>query len=203
MRLYCMSIIVLLLFFNCNSDIDVETAEMKPPLTDVLTLELTIGDKDLPDEFLLVKPRYTVIGGTGDIYILDEDRIKVYDEKGIPKTIIGRPGKGPGEFDNPKNPMVSEDGLITVIDDKGANLFSAEFDYLTTHYIRYNTKYDELLDKNGWKSMELDRAICITEDERIIATQTLPLEPDSYYIYHNVLLYEKGDSVYNVETYHS
>ncbi|KPK95689.1 hypothetical protein AMJ80_04135 [bacterium SM23_31] len=173
---------IFLLFFNCTSDVEFQTAEIQPPLTDVLTLELSFGDEKTidKDEFLLVKPRYTVTGGMGNMYILDEDRIKVYDEKGIPKAIIGRPGKGPGEFENPRNPVVSEDGLLTVIDNKGANLFSAEFNYLTTHYIKYNTKYDELLDKNGWKLMELDKAIFITEDERIIATQTLPLEPEDY-----------------------
>ena len=45
MRLFRISILVFLLFFYCGSDVDVRPVEMPPPLTDVLTLELSFGDE--------------------------------------------------------------------------------------------------------------------------------------------------------------
>ena len=44
------------LLLNCNPESDVTTSGTEP-LTDVLTLELSFGDKDLPDEYLLANPR--------------------------------------------------------------------------------------------------------------------------------------------------
>lgn len=141
--------IAFLLFFNCGSDFEFQTAEMppdiadaltldqtsemQPPLTDVLTFELSFGAEDLPDEYLLAMisisllVHYVVtVDNENNVYVFDENRLKVYDENGKPKAIIGGPGEGPGEFlptfFNRAMPTVGPNGYITVFN-FGLNTF--------------------------------------------------------------------------------
>ncbi|KPK89290.1 hypothetical protein AMJ80_09990 [bacterium SM23_31] len=111
----CLSIFIS--FFNCNSDVDVQTTEIQPLLTDVLTLELSIGEiSGLKDDFILVNPQYLDVNFAGDILVLDESRIKVYEKSGKGKKIVGRPGQGPGEFETGPLFFLSPEGFVTVVD---------------------------------------------------------------------------------------
>ena len=85
------------ILLNCNSGSDVTTSGTEP-LTDVLTLELSFGDKDLPDEYLLANPRGIAVNDEGDVFVTDEDRVKVFGDDGKEKAIIGRNGRGQESF---------------------------------------------------------------------------------------------------------
>ncbi|MCH8286728.1 hypothetical protein IIB79_09420, partial [candidate division KSB1 bacterium] len=71
MRILFLCAAISALLYNCNSDpgLDVSSSE---PLTDVLTLELSFGDKDLPDEYLLANPTGITVNEKGEILISDE-----------------------------------------------------------------------------------------------------------------------------------
>ena len=47
------------------------------PLENVLTLELSFGDKNLPDEYLLANPYAVVVAKNNDIIVFDESRLKI------------------------------------------------------------------------------------------------------------------------------
>lgn len=151
MRLFCISILVFLLFFYCGSDVDVQTVEIEP-LTDVLTLELSFGDEKTIDknEFLIAQPRYIQVNDSGDIYVYDEDRIKVYDEKGQAMNIIGGPGEGPGEFGIFfRDLSLSSSGYLLVQERSSYSLFSPEHKFIEERQLRTLPYYNSL--KNDYK----------------------------------------------------
>ncbi len=84
------------------------------PLTDVLTLDFTFGDENLPDEFLLARPTGIVVLNNGDILVTDENRMKIFTSNGKSKNILGREGYGPGEFKNNGRPYLSYEGFLAV-----------------------------------------------------------------------------------------
>lgn len=118
--------LLIFLFIYCGTETDVGTFEQPTPLTDVLTLEMTIGSEKLPDKYLLVHPSEVCVNNDGDIYIADEKKIKVFDYSGKPKTILGGPGQGPGEF-GPESVSfsftISPQGYITEMHKQMINIF--------------------------------------------------------------------------------
>jgi hypothetical protein len=101
-------------------------------LDNVFTLELAFGDKDLPDEYLLVRPFGVVINTNGDIIISDEARLKIYNTNGKPKRIVSRKGQGPGEFSATPFIYISEDGYLSAYD-RGRpilNIFSLDYKFI-------------------------------------------------------------------------
>ncbi|KPK92248.1 hypothetical protein AMJ80_06760, partial [bacterium SM23_31] len=133
-------------------------------LTDVLTLEMTIGGEDDPhkDEFLLVSPKLMDVSYEGDILIPDEGKIKVYDDKGNEKTIIGRIGQGPAEFKLLHSPFLSPTGYLIVADVSGRkwssfhysgdsklvhsyNLFSPDYSFIEKRRFDNSLRIDDYL----------------------------------------------------------
>jgi hypothetical protein len=106
--------------------------QSKNIIENVFTLELKFGDKDLPEEYLLVRPRGPVIALNGDIIVADESKLKIFDSNGKPKKIVGREGQGPGEFGQTIIPYCSEDGYITVNDVlyKKIHIFSPDYKFI-------------------------------------------------------------------------
>jgi|GEM_PF-1753701 len=54
----------------------------------------------------------------GDVYVLDKDASKVFvfDSSGTPKRDFGKPGSGPGQFDEPQGIALSPHGRVLVAD---------------------------------------------------------------------------------------
>ena len=91
-----------------------------------LTLELTLGgtnDKNT-DEFLLAEPEYLDVSYNGDIFIMDENIIKVFNDNGEPKTIVGGIGEGPGEYNERSSFFLAPNGSIAVLDALGSSWVS-------------------------------------------------------------------------------
>ncbi|MFC1555280.1 6-bladed beta-propeller, partial [candidate division KSB1 bacterium] len=94
-------LLIVVLLFSCGSDKTVEYAVESNVIEKAFTLELEFGVDNLPDEFLIVRPQGIALTNSGDIIVLDESRLKVFDNNGNPKLIFGRQGQGPGEFESP------------------------------------------------------------------------------------------------------
>ena len=132
MKYLTFPIMLFILLFNCSSDVDVQTEEVEPALTDVLTLELSFGDEKTitKDEFLLVYPLSIEVNREGDIYVSDERIVKVYNIDGEEKAIIGSIGQGPGEFKYAGGLSISSTGFVTVNDIDGANIFDEHHNFI-------------------------------------------------------------------------
>ncbi|MFC1477054.1 hypothetical protein ACFL6L_01150 [candidate division KSB1 bacterium] len=125
-RLIRFSVVSLFLLSTASVYADLAAAqilevELKEP-------ELVFGAEFLPDEFLVVE--MGTRPGQGDlavdeknnVYLYDEERIKVYDKNGKAKAIISGPGQGPGEFVNVglnfwgRHITIGPEGYVTVLD---------------------------------------------------------------------------------------
>jgi len=200
-----MSIIVLLLFFNCSSDVDVKTAEMELPLTDVLTLELTFGAENIQDEYLIANPIGIAVNSEDDIFVTDEHRIKVFDKYGKEKRIIGRKGQGPGEFQLQymSKPLISPNGFLSVKDKKGINVFLPDFKYFETVKMLNNAKYDNILTKNAFRSINVVRGLYLNKSTKILEGSAFVEEVKDLYPRYNLLLFEDESMVYEITKYNS
>ena len=146
--------ITFLIFFNCSTDVEFQTAEIPPALSDVCTLELTFGDEEglLKDEFLLAIPSGIAVNDQNDILVVDENYVKVYDENGIGKTIFGGRGQGPGEFQRAVRIWISPEGYITVFGGRtltNAHYFRPDYSFINRVDYWLYKPYRTLLDLNS------------------------------------------------------
>ena len=125
----------------------------KTILNNVLTFELSLGDKNLPSEYLLAVPYAFVIANNNDVIVFDESKLKIYDAKGKPKQIVGGPGQGPGEFLKYAEPFYSEDGYLTVINIAtpfpSYNLFGPDYKFIEQKNIETSEVYKKF--QNNFK----------------------------------------------------
>jgi len=201
----CLSLF--LLIFNCSSEIDIQTAEMQPPLTDVLTLELTIGGENdaHKEEYLLEQPQGITVNNEGDIFIGDESRIKVFDKDGNEKMIIGRSGQGPGEFVRYPEPVFNPTGQLLVMDSNGFNIYDQNFNFIEKKDIRTNQRYKNLAVQHGWTGMSAEYVILLNKTEKLIlgsGVESLREKNEVFLLYlYNNLIIEKPDTLIEIATY--
>ena len=200
MKLYSLSILVLLLFFKCSTDVDVQTAEMQQPLTDVCTLELTFGnnEENLPSEYLLISPSSITVSDNNDIFVEDETSIKVYNSNGRPKTIIGGKGEGPGEFSNIFGISIGPSGILLVREEQYSSIFTPDYKFISKIDFRYSRLRASIQEEYKWESINLSEVLYLSEDGRIAlirgGTHLYNSDPSHYY----VLIHEKHDSLKSI-----
>ncbi len=122
------NVILFIIFFFITTPISAQENEI---LTDILTLELSFGDKDLSDEYLLAQPWKVAVTDNGNIVVCDEVCLKVFDKNGKPLRIVDRKGQGPGEFETLGNLYISPRGFLSVFASRNYhNIFYLNFNYL-------------------------------------------------------------------------
>ena len=84
----------------------------------VLDIDISIGLLEGDEKYMFVRPRDFCVSDNGTIYILDAGAncIKVYDAKGYNIQLIGKKGKGPGEFLKPISMTIDKNENIYVVD---------------------------------------------------------------------------------------
>jgi len=198
-------IIAYLLFFNCSSDFDIQTEGMPPPLADVLTLELSFGDEKTidKDEFLFAQPMGITVNDSGDIFVVDENSVKVYDNNGKEKMIIGRPGQGPGEFLNAGNPIITQSGYLTVTDIGifGFSVFGPDYKFIYQLNSRTNPRYRRLAQDNEWSSIGVNRAYTLSENYSIVFVAGFEPKREAVEYRSSLLVYDKGDTLIEIARY--
>ena len=173
--------------------------QSKPILENVFTLELKFGDKDVPDEFLLVRPVVGIgIALNGDIIVSDESKLKVFDTSGKPKKIVGRKGQGPGEFERDPLPIIIENGNICAIDigRYRYNLFSSNYSLIETKNLQNDPLFNKYAQEKGWGTLFYNFVYPYSREEIYIYTQASDLgrtgeERKNY----NVILYQNGEKI--------
>ena len=190
-------IIAYLLLLNCSSDVDVQTAEMPTPLTDVLTLELTFGAEGLQDEYLLARPQGIQVNDAGDIYVNDEMRIKIFDKNGKEKAVIGGPGEGPGEFGTRFQGCyvyLSPTEYITEIHAGIINVFKPDYSLVSMTNFSFSKTRAFLLNEFSLSTMGLHKVISIDEQERLFTGESND---------HFFLVHEKEADITTIAQYES
>ncbi|MFC1553941.1 hypothetical protein ACFL7D_04835 [candidate division KSB1 bacterium] len=186
---------VLLLFSCNNSDETAEYTVDSEVFEDALKLELEFGTENLPDEYLLARPRGIQVNDKNEVLVLDEDRIKVYDENGKPVKMFGRSGEGPGDFDNPFNLRISANGYITVRNSRGSRnilLFSPEGFFIRQKSSQRIEALENLLTERNFRYIwPQGIVIALNESESIFQidpseiSESLTSENDIFLIYES------------------
>jgi hypothetical protein len=92
--------------------------------TAYLEAEVSIGQLEGPDEYLIGDPRSIAVGPDGTLYVLDIQVpvLMAYAPDGTHERNIGRQGGGPGEYENPDGMAALPDGRLLVRDPGGARI---------------------------------------------------------------------------------
>ena len=197
----CMSIFIP--FFNCSSDVEFPT-DVTPPLTDVLTLELTFGDEKtiVKNEFLIARPRDIAVGRNGDILVVDEVRIKVFDKNGKEKKILGRPGEGPDEFQRPYYIDIGPTGMISAMDGASFNLYSPDYEFLDKVNIRANPNFTSFTSEQFYKSASPHRVVELPDNRRVIYAWSGRIRRETPYAgVMDLLLFQNNESFTTITEY--
>ena len=197
MNYYKLMLLLSLFVFQCGLQTEKGYVEHRELLSNVFTFELEFGADNLPDEFLIVRPWAPDANDSGDVFVSDESRIKVYDKNGKAKMIIGRPGQGPGEFPAlVTQPKISPTGYLTVNENTGFSVFSPEYKFIKRVVNRQGIRerYSELLKREGWSPL-INTSGTLSLDENIHVYKGLLVS-------NNIpLIYENKDSLYVIEDY--
>lgn len=175
-----------------------------PFVDNALRLELSFGDEGLPEEFLLADPKGLAVKDNGDILVADEHNIKIYDAGGAPKEQLGGQGQGPGEFQEPSDPLIGPAGFFTV-----GNAFSQFNLYRpdNTFMTRYNGSADPLLRdyclEEGLTFSYVMRMYTLDEDRRIYYVFGRNQDLPGKFPVFKYLLYSDGNSFEELVKHHS
>jgi hypothetical protein len=135
----------------------------------VLTLEMRLDDSNTDGEFELVNPDGIAVDAAGNIYVADEYTMKVFDPTGQPIALVGRKGKGPGEFDAPMRPTIGPRGHLTVQDVLWeCNIYSADHEFIRRTRYRSDRPTKEYIQEKGFTFTMLNRVVSLGPRLRVI-----------------------------------
>ncbi|MCH7782754.1 hypothetical protein IID62_06760 [candidate division KSB1 bacterium] len=159
-RLVLLVFVILVNVIECAQE-----TESTKLFTDVLTLEMSFGDKDLQDEYLLANPRSVAVNSRNDIYVIDERRIKVFDETGKEKVILGNPGQGPGEFTGDGIITINSRGYFSVSNGGSFNYYDDQNNFINQVTQSNDNKLNKYLSENQIARSNLSKVFAFNEKE--------------------------------------
>jgi hypothetical protein len=140
-------------------------------LDNIFTFELKFGAENLPNEYLLAKPTDCIAADNGDIIVADEYKLKIFDNNGNPKKILGGYGQGPGEFAYssisidltfPKNSMLA--GLQSNI----YNLYTPDYSFIEKKNLQQSSYKDEIQNKFNLTNVFFYMVCCYSKNELLL-----------------------------------
>lgn len=145
--------IMVALFLNCNSDsynrVQSSANYNTPYESDLLSFEMSFASElsGTKDDFLLIGPPFDLyVKNNEDILLIDENKIKVYNKLGKGIKLIGRRGKGPGEFGfSPELFLGPKEYMVVLDNDNIYNLYSSDYTFIEKKRFQNNQKFIDYL----------------------------------------------------------
>ena len=209
MRSSYLFIISLLFFLQCGSDSDYLqediSEKIEPYKGEFLSLEIAFGSEKYgtKDEFLLVDPLPSpfqlLVNNNGDILLVDESRIKIYEKNGIGKKILGRPGYGPGEFEDSPDIFLGPTGyLLALTSPKSTftfyNLYDPDYNFIEKIRIQNNQRILDYVQSKvpDIKSYYVDQIIPLNKKEKLYKIEYMNIQEQKKMI---SVFYENNDGI--------
>ncbi|MEE8603945.1 MAG: 6-bladed beta-propeller [Candidatus Aminicenantaceae bacterium] len=150
-------------------------------------LQLTLirewsGEDEVDENKIFSEPKDVAISKEGEIYILDENRIQIFDKSGNYLRAIGRGGRGPGDLLNPIFLEIDKQNNLVIVekDNHRIQISSSKGDYLGSFLLRDN----------------LPGQVATTKKSEILMLNRIPTTKPSplwfYYDYQGQILREGG-----------
>jgi len=163
-------------------------------IKDPLTLVLTFGAENLPEEYLIasegINKNSFAVDNNNKIYLFEEFKIKVYDSNGKALAIIGRKGEGPGEFSIRNGSIaVGPTGFITASRSNIAYVYNVFFP--NYKFLKVSRKEPPKIENESFIK-EYTEVVSINENEDITLTCRRRKSQDIYYLYTYDLEYWKN-----------
>ena len=188
-------------FTGCGAGSELEIAEIQPPLTDILTFELSFGDAGTQDEFLLARPYSFVVNSRDEILVVDEDYVKVFDSNGTGLTRFGGNGNGPGEFNRVRSILLSPDDYISVSGALMANYFKPDFSYIDRINFRNERPFKEILELNDLIFQRPEFVFNISETEHVYTIGAMDKDRNNRDHSEILLFYDSQDTIITLARY--
>ncbi|KPK87207.1 hypothetical protein AMJ80_12260, partial [bacterium SM23_31] len=133
----------------------------------------------------------------GDIFVTDEKRVKVFYKNGKEKRIIGRPGQGPGEFLSAQNPVLNNEGILSVRNKTEFSIFNKNFSFSKNIDIRFDPRYNVFKDDRP-SSLTENKLLVLNQDEWIVNfTLSLLVNRMNQHII-TVLVFDNGKNLHTL-----
>ena len=188
-------LIIFLIFIYCGSESQSDISALQENTTGQLVLELTFGDKELPDEFLLANPSGLAVRDNGDILVTDEGVVKVCDKNGKNKEIIGKKGEGPDEFLSTGVPTIGPTGLLGIIDRNTINIYSKDNEYVDRIDLLINPNYKNLYEKSKIRMFPLYSSVILDDRRKLVNFSAFETSDRSQYPMFDFLVMDHSDSI--------
>lgn len=203
MRLTSKFLLLILLFLYCSSEPKLDIYQPHDVLTDVFEFELSFGAEGIKDEYLLAQPKDIAVNINGDIYVADEERIKVFYPDGSEKTIIGGPGEGPGEFEGISKIAINEEGALIVVDRFGLSFFDRDHKFIEKKRLQGRPVFEDYLDSVGiYQTYPIKDIIHLKDNDNIIYIGgNIPINGKNYVLPCDLLVKYNGNSFSNIVKY--
>ncbi len=187
---------IIVLFLICTG-ISIASITSSYQIENALTLVTKFGTEFEDSDYLLNRPYGFDIDQKGNVYVLDEHRVKVYDTDGNSVKIIGRPGQGPGEFEGGGSIAISHSGYISVIDQNNTSLsiFSPDHSFQRKFSLDYHPKYESFINETGLNLKYYANFIKTTATDNIIQFNLIDTNLDDPMSQFHLLVHESGDEL--------
>ncbi len=197
-HLLLLSVVVLV---ACSSGSGREGVRFSEPFAGVLTLELTFGAEDMPEDYLLVDPLWfgLAVHPDGRLLVADENWIKVFDPTGQPVMRFGGEGDGPGEFRRARDLYMSPDGYLSVFGGRmgfTAHYFRPDFNYIERVNYMSDQPYSHIFEANGLRTDRPEIVWCLGEDSRLLVVGAMDVDRSRRDHREVFLFYQDADSIH-------
>ncbi|MFC1554326.1 hypothetical protein ACFL7D_06810 [candidate division KSB1 bacterium] len=199
---YSLLLIASLLIFGCGSEKQI-TLENRKIIENAFTLQLVFGDDDTLGDYLITGSNtQPVAADNGDIIVTDESKLKVFDENGNPKTLVGKPGEGPGEFGRFIFANITENGNICAANNGRLSIFGPDYSLIETINMKNRQIYKNLTEQNSWGDLYFNSMFAFSPEDIFIFTQSMDRRSVSMGNNYLILLYQNSDNVDVIKKFH-
>ncbi len=159
-------IILSIFLSNCSRKPIIPIVEI---FQNTLTREFSFGSDDLPRDFQMKNPQDIEVFDNGDILVCDDARLKVFNNMGKPKRIVGGPGLEPGEFEQIGLPHLSQFGYLSVFSYRSTfNIFDSSLNFKKIHRFEKYKNINDYAQKRRFWGTHVKKVIAKNVDDVII-----------------------------------